>query len=83
MMDIVCHKWPYLFSPQWVSPSGSETETVKHTLLNTMAADALAPGGAKSSAAMILTMKNNQVFVFHEEVFQLPVSSQCVEMVEN
>ena len=39
-----------------------------------MAADALAPYVARTSAAMILIMLNRQVFVLLEEEFQLPVS---------
>ena len=39
-----------------------------------MAADALAPCVARTSAAMILIMQNRQVFVLLEEEFQLPVS---------
>ena len=32
---------------------------------------------------MVLPMQDIQVFVFHEEGFQLPTSSQCREMIEN
>ena len=39
-----------------------------------MVADALAPCVARTSAAMILIMKNRQVLVLLEEDFQLPVS---------
>ena len=37
-----------------------------------MAADALAPCISRPSAAMILIMQEKQVFVFHQEGFQLP-----------
>ena len=53
------------------------------SLVNTMAADALAPSLARSSAAIVLTMQDGRVLVFHEEGFQLPVASQCWEMMEN
>ena len=39
-----------------------------------MAADALAPCVARTSAAMILIMENMQFLVLLEEEFQLPVS---------
>ena len=39
-----------------------------------MAANALAPHVARTSAAMILIMSSRQVLVLLEEEFQLPVS---------
>ena len=48
-----------------------------------MAADSLAPCDAKSSAAMVLTMWDKRILVFHNEKFQALVSSQCSEMIEN
>ena len=48
-----------------------------------MPADALAPCVARSSAAMVLAMRNGQVLVFHEEGFQLPVSCQCRGLTED
>ena len=42
-----------------------------------MAADDLATEGARSSAAMALTLKNKWILVFAEERFQLPAASQC------
>ena len=47
-----------------------------------MAADALAPYVARTSAAMILTMQNRLVLVLFEEGFQLPASYQCGEMTQ-
>ena len=40
-----------------------------------MAADALAPFVARSSAAMLLIKQDKQVHVIHNERFQLPVPS--------
>ena len=48
-----------------------------------MAADALAPYVARTSAAMILTLQNRQVLVLFEEGFQLPPSHQCGKMTQN
>ena len=45
-----------------------------------MAADALAPFVAMTSAAMILTMSNRQAFVLLEEEFQLLVTYYCEGM---
>ena len=52
-------------------------------LVNTIAADGLAPWVARPSAAMVLNMQDKQVLVFHEEGFQLPVSSLWWEIIEN
>ena len=41
-----------------------------------MTADALAPHITKTSAAMVLTMENNQALAFHAGEFQLPTPSQ-------
>ena len=46
-----------------------------------MAADALAPRVAKSSATIVLTMQDKQAPVFHREGFQLPVPSHSWEMI--
>ena len=48
-----------------------------------MAANALAPYVARTSAAMILTMQNRQVLVLFEEGFQLPLLYQCGDMTQN
>ena len=48
-----------------------------------MAADALAPYVARTSAAMILTMKKRYILVLSEEGFQLPASHQCGKMTQN
>ena len=52
-------------------------------LVNIMAADALAPFVARASAAMVLTVFDQQVHDFHEEGSELPVASQCKEMIRN
>ena len=52
-------------------------------IYNIMAADALAPYIARTSAATILTMQNKWVLVLFEEGFQLPASYQCGEMTQN
>ena len=62
--------------------STSSTKTGEN-LVNTIAADGLAPWVARPSAAMVLNMQDKQVLVFHEEGFQLPVSSQWWEIIEN
>ena len=46
-----------------------------------MAADDLAPYVARSSAAMALVMLDKEVLVFPQEKFELPVLSQCWEMI--
>ena len=48
-----------------------------------MGADAVAPCVARSSAAMVLAMQDNQVLVFQVEGFQLLVSSPSWEITEN
>ena len=45
--------------------------------VNTMAADALAPCVARTSATIALIMLDKQVLVFHKEGSHLPVPSQC------
>ena len=57
-----------LVSCQQVSgtnPSGTETRIVQENQVNTMAADALA-----KTAAMVMTMLDKYVLVFHEEGLQ-------------
>ena len=39
--------------------------------------------GTRVSVAMVLTMKNKQLLVFNEKVFQLPAPPQYQEMIEN
>ena len=47
-------------------------------------ADALAPGFAKASTAMLLNVHTKWVFVLHKEGFQLPTwPSQWWDMIEN
>ena len=54
-------------------------------MVNTIAADALAPCVAKTSAAMVLNVSNKKVLVFNEEAFQqvLPTPCQWWEIIEN
>ena len=40
------------------------------SLVNTIAADALAPSVARTSATMLLILHTKQILVFHEEGFQ-------------
>ena len=47
----------YRFSVS-LKPSGAETRTLEENGVNTMAADALAPCGARTSAAMTLIMQD-------------------------
>ena len=48
----------------------------------TMAADVLALGGARTSAAMVFAMYDKLVIAFHEEGFQLLVPSDFREIIE-
>ena len=48
-----------------------------------MTADALSPRIARASAAMVLSMEDKQILVFHEKWFQLPVPSPFCEKLEN
>ena len=48
-----------------------------------MVPDALAPCVARSSAAMMLTLRNEWILIFHKEGFQLPAPSQYREMMYN
>ena len=70
----------------------SNMEIVLKTLLvlipgfywvNAMVADALAPCVTRTSATMVLTMKDKCVHVIHKEGFQVPAASQWWEMIEN
>ena len=47
-----------------------------------MAADAQAPCIGSPSAAVVLTMHDKQVLVFHEEELQLPVPFSCWEIIQ-
>ena len=53
------------------------------TLVNIMAADALAPCIAGPPAAIVLSMQNKLVFVLYKDLFQLPVPFQYREIIEN
>ena len=61
-----------------LNPIGPETRIFQENYVNTLAADAWA---LALSAAMVLTVRNKQVLVYHEEEFQLPVPSQSREII--
>ena len=81
--------WPRSISPygitrpQWVNTSGAETGIFQDHEVNTMAADALAPWVARTSATTVLTVQDKWLLALHEEGFQLPVPSCYWERVEN
>ena len=50
---------------------------------HTLYADALVMQGARSAAAMVLSMQGKLVCVFHREGFRLPVPSHCWEMIND
>ena len=54
------------------NPSGAEMGILQLNLVNIMAADALAPCVARSSAAMILIVCNVDILVFLGGEFQQP-----------
>ena len=47
-----------------------------------MTADSLAPCVTRPSAAMVLSVQDKCVLVFHEEGFQIHATSHCREMIE-
>ena len=52
-------------------------------MVNTTVANALAPGVTRASSAMILTIINEQILVFHEKGFQQPISCHHWNMTNN
>ena len=78
-----CKMKTILFSPQYVNSSGAETRILHENEVNTLAADALAPCVARSSAAMLFNVHNRWVLIFHEEGVQPAVPSQCWAMIGN
>ena len=68
----------HLFQPFWCWDRNILAE-----LVNNMAANALAPCFTRSSTAMLLSMQNKCVLIFHRERFQLPVLYWCQEMIGN
>ena len=66
-----------------ISLFGTEVRLFKDKMVNTMTVDVLAFSVARTSAAMVLTVQYSYVLVFLEERFQLPVPSQCWEIIEN
>ena len=59
--------WHYFVEAFWC-----ETGIYQQNYVNTMAGAAQAPCVARTSAVMVLTMQDKQVFIIHEQVFQLP-----------
>ena len=55
--------------------SGVEPWIFQANLANTMAADALAPCVARASAAMVLSLWNQQVLIINKERFQSPAGA--------
>ena len=66
----------------WLKP-GIETRLRIRSIVNTMAADALASQLLDVISSHGMNRLNMSIPVFHEEGFQLSVSSQCWEMIEN
>ena len=65
--------------PQWVKASGAKDGIFWKNQVNTKAADALATYVARSSAAMVLTVYNTEIPVFHQEGIQWPLPFQHAE----
>ena len=66
-------------------PPGAEARKFWEKWVNTMTADALAPCVARSLTAMALNWlfrPSKQAWIFHNEIFQLPVLSQCQDTIE-
>ena len=55
---------------QWVDPSGAEAAIFCEYKVNTMAVNALATQGARSSTAMVMTVYDKQVLIILEEELQ-------------
>ena len=51
-------------------------------MVNIEAADALDLSVPRSSAAIILIQWDKHTLIFHQEVFQIPASSQCWKWVQ-
>ena len=63
--------------------SGAGNRIFWENQVNTIATDALATCVPRSSTAMLLTVYNTQVMVFHSEGFQGPLQFQRPQMIEN
>ena len=61
---------------EFLNPSGSEVRIYCYNQINIMTADALAPCVAKSTASMILTVRDKYILVFLKKIFQLTARSQ-------
>ena len=68
---------------QGFNPFDAAARIVQQNKVNIMAAEALAPCVARTSAAMVLNMQNKQVFAFYEERFHLRQPYQCWERIDN
>ena len=64
-------------------PLGHASDLIWYYKVNTMAADALAPCVARTSAAMILTMCKLDILDFLGNAFQQPVMFPLWEMMQN
>ena len=59
-----------LSQPQWVGSSGAETRIVQDNYCSTMAVDALAPCGARPSAAIVVNLQDISGIALWNEGFQ-------------
>ena len=64
-----------------LDPSGAEDGIFQENKVNSVA-DALAPCVARSSAAMVLTVQDNDILIFHEARFQPYMASHFEEMMQ-
>ena len=70
------------FSEQKIHAFSGTPRIFWEIYVNTMAADALAPGITETSATMVLTLQEKHVLVLYEKGLQLPVSYQCWGLIE-
>ena len=73
--------WTRTWGTLKVNPNGAETAKFRETWVKNMTTDALAMQGTRASAAMILNMQDKKVLVTCGEGIQLPVSSQCWQII--
>ena len=66
-----------------LNQNGADARIFWEDSVRTMANDALAHRNTKSKADTVLSLKGKHVLVFHEKGFQLPVPSECCEMIQN
>ena len=67
----------------WFDSSNAEMEIFWENQVNTMVVDALAHCVARSSATMVLTMQDKQVFVYYWGINIATTPSQHWKLVEN